>query len=291
MKKFSRFALGLSLAATCVCATAAQDMSSGIPKVLDIQREYIKPGKSGTAHEKTESAFVEAMRRAKWPTYYIAMNSLSGKTRALFLTSYASFEAWEKDFSAVAKNASLSAALERANLADGELLQDGDQGLFYLHEEMSLRPKADLSPMRYMEITVFHVKPGKDKEWEEVVKLAKEGYEKGVPDAHWGMFEQVYGGDGGTYLLLTAHKSLAEIDKGFAEGKQFEAAMGEEKMKKLNELYGDSVSASQQQLFAFNAQMSYVKDEWIKADPDFWKPKAAASTAAKAEAAEKKAKQ
>jgi len=25
-------------------------------------------------------------------------------------------------------------------------------------------------------------------------------------------------------------------------------------------------------LFAFNPHMSYVADEWIKADPDFWKP-------------------
>ena len=103
--------------------------------------------------------------------------------------------------------------------------------------------------------------------------------EKGVPDAHWGMFEQLYGGDGGTYLLLSAPKSLAEIDKGFAEGKQFESAMGEDGMKKLNELFASCVESTQQQLLAFNPHMSYVKDEWIKADPDFWNPKTAAATA------------
>jgi hypothetical protein len=32
--------------------------------------------------------------------------------------------------------------------------------------------------------------------------------------------------------------------------------------------------------------MSYVKDEWIKADPDFWNPKTAAA-AAKAPAEQK----
>jgi hypothetical protein len=36
--------------------------------------------------------------------------------------------------------------------------------------------------------------------------------------------------------------------------------------------------------------MSYVKDEWIKADPDFWKPKTGKAPAAKA-TAEKKEKQ
>lgn len=43
-------------------------------------------------------------------------------------------------------------------------------------------------------------------------------------------------------------------------------------MKKLDEKFGDCVDVTQHQLFAFNPHMSYVKDEWIKADPDFWKP-------------------
>jgi hypothetical protein len=290
MKKVSSLLLGLSLAVACACVTAAQEKSPAVPKVLQITREFVKPGKTGMVHEKTESAFVEAMRRAKWPTNYLGVTSLSGKSRALFLTWYESFEAWEKDADAVQKNTALSAALDRAGMADGELLESTDQGVFYFNEEMSLRPRADLSQMRYLEATVFHVRPGKDKEWTEVMKMVKVGYEKGVPDAHWGMFEQAYGGDGGTYLVLISHKSLAEIDREFAEDKQFEAALGEDGMKKLDELYGASVESSQQQLFALNPHMSYVKDEWIKADPGFWKPKAAAISVTKAPAEEKKGK-
>jgi hypothetical protein len=293
MKKFSSLLLGLSLVVTCACVTAAQEKSPGnasVPKVLQITREFVKPGKAGMVHDKAESTFVEAMTRAKWPTHYLGMTSLSGKQRALFLTWYESFEAWEKDADAVQKNTILAAALDRAGMADGELLESEDQGVFAFREEMSLRPRPDLSQMRYLEVTVFHVRPGKDKEWSEVVKMAKAGYEKAVPGAHWGLFEELYGGDGGTYLLLSSHKSLAEIDQAFAEGKQFEAAMGEDGMKKLNELYAASVESSQQQLFAFNPHMSYVQDEWIKADPEFWKPKAAATSTAKAPAEDKKAK-
>jgi hypothetical protein len=273
--------------------TAAQENSPGnasVPKVLQITREFVKPGKAGMAHDKAEDAFVDAMRRAKWPTYYLGMNSLSGKSRALFLTWYDSFEAWQKDGDATQKNAALSSALDRASMADGELLESIDQGVFYFREEMSLRPRPDLSQMRYLEATVFHVRSGHDKEWTEAVKIVKAGYEKAVPGAHWGMYEEIYGGDGGTYLVLTSHKSLAEIDQAFADYKQFEAALGEDGMKKLDELSGASVESSQQQLFAFNPHMSYVKDEWIKADPGFWKPKAAAKSAAKAPAEEKKAK-
>jgi hypothetical protein len=259
---------------------------------LALTREYTKPGKAGTVHDKAESAFVQAMARAKWPTHYIGMTSLSGKQRALFLTQYESFEAWEKDNQATAKNAALSASLDRASMADGELLDSMDQGVFVFNEELSLRPRPDLSPMRYLDISAYHVRPGRNKEWNDLVKMVKSAYEKAVPEAHWGVFAQSYGGEGGTYLVLTARKSLSEIDRSFMDGKQFQAAMGEDGMKKLDELVAVSIESSQHNLFAFNPSMSYVADEWIKNDPDFWKPKAAAMPAAAAKPAtdDKKAK-
>ena len=156
MKRFSTYVLALSLAVSWVCLLAAQEKPS-VPKVLQITREYVKAGKAGMAHDKAESVFVDAMRRAKWPTYYIGMTSLSGKSRALFLTSYDSFEAWQKDSDAVQKNATLSASLDRAAMADGELLESMDQGVFYFHEEMSLHPRPDLSQMRYLEATLYPV--------------------------------------------------------------------------------------------------------------------------------------
>jgi len=276
MNKLSRFLLGLSLVLTCCCITAAQEKSQAnqsIPRVLQITREFTKPGKAGLVHDASESAFVQAMARAKWPTHYLGMTSLSGKQRALFLTSYPSFEAWEKDSAAVQKNPALSAALEAASVADGALLDSEDQGVFVFNDELSLRPLADLSQMRYMEVSLYHVRPGHGREWNELVKMVKAAYEKGVPDSHWGMFEQVFGGDGGSYLVLIARKTLAEVDHGFqVENKQFEAAMGAEGMKKLDELVTASVESDLHQLFAFNPHMSYVLDEWIKADPDFWRP-------------------
>lgn len=292
MKKFARSLLGLSLVVACCWITAARAQSqenSSTPQVLQITREFTKPGKSGAVHDKSESAFVQAMARAKWPTHYVGMTSLSGKQRALFLTQYASFEAWEKDNAAVAGNATLSAALDRDNMADGELLESMDQGVFVYHDEMSLRSVTDVSHMRYLEISSYNVRPGHDSEWNEVVKMVKAAYEKAEPDMHWAMYEEVYGGEGGRYLVLTARKTLAEIDRGFQEDKQFQAALGENGMKKLLELYGASVESSEHQLFAFNPHMSYVEDAWIKADPDFWKPKPEAAPAAKSATTEKKA--
>jgi hypothetical protein len=273
MRKFTRVALTVSLAVGFAYAAAAQDQPLTSRKVLQITREYVKPGKNGPPHDKAESAFVDAMRKAKWPTYYIAVTSLSGKSRALFLTWYESFDAYQKDQDAVEKNATLSASLDRALAADGELLDSVDQMILYFRDDLSLNTKKDLSDVRYLEATVFHVKPGKDKEWEAIAKIAKENYVKVDPKIHWGMYQEVYGGDSGNYVLFVGHKSLDEVDKGFAEGPQFEATMGEEGMKKFNEMYADCVDHNESQLFAVNPAMSYVSDDWIKADPSFWKPK------------------
>ena len=269
MKHVIRMVLSVCLAVGCASMVRAQEQS--VPMVLQITREWVKPGRAGTAHEKTEGAFVEAMRKAKWPTNYLALASMSGRSRALFLTSYATFEAYEKDTAAVAKNTTLSSAVDNAYLADGELLEGLDQAVFYYDPDKSMNAHADLSPFRFYELTLFHVKPGKNKEWGEVVKMVKEANAKAVPDAHWGTFYQAFGGDGDTYLVITGHKSLSEVDKGFAvDGKKFEAAMGEQGMKKLNETYADCVESSSQQLFSVDPKMSYVKEEWIKADPAFW---------------------
>ena len=57
MKKMSTFAVVLSLAVTFAWVTAAQEASSGsasVPKVLQITREFIKPGKAGLVHDKSE---------------------------------------------------------------------------------------------------------------------------------------------------------------------------------------------------------------------------------------------
>jgi hypothetical protein len=262
---------------------AAQD-SVPPPKVLSIYREFVKPGKGGMLHEKAESAFVQAMTRAKWPTHYLAVTSLSGKPRALFLTGYESFEAWEKDALASQKNATLSAALDRAAVADGDLLNDADATALVYHDEYSLRSSTDVPHMRYFEISLYRVRPGHDKDWDTIVKMVKAAYEK-IPDVHWATYQAVYGQEGDTYVVFTPMKSAAEIDKAFTQDKQFMSAMGEEGMKKFGELLAAAIESSQHNLFVFSPKMSYVSDEWIKADPDFWKPKptAAAATPRKAE--------
>jgi len=268
--------LGTCLLAGCAIA-AAQDASMGPPKVLSVTREWTKPGHNGTPHEKTESAFVQAMARAKWPTHYLAVESLTGKPRALFLTGYESFAAMEKDAQATQKNAALSAALDKANMADGELLSGTDQAALMLRPELSERMTQDIAHMRYFEISRYHVRPGHEQDFEALVKLYQKGVEN-LPEIHWDMFQAAYGLEDGTYILFNPMKSAAEIDHAFMQMKAFGEALGEDGMKKLSELTAAAIDSSETNLFMFNPRMSYPPEEWIKADPEFWKPKMSMET-------------
>ena len=115
-----------------------------MPKILQITREFTKPYKNGMAHDKTESAFITAMTKAKFPAYYVGMDSMSGKSRALFMTRYSSFDEWEKDNKIVDTNPSLNADLESASIADGELLEAVDSVVYTLDEDLSYHSHSDL---------------------------------------------------------------------------------------------------------------------------------------------------
>jgi hypothetical protein len=291
MKKSVCSLLGAFLLFGAVGVIFAEEPSGPMPppKVLVVDREFTKPGKGGSAHEKSESAFVQAFARAKWATHYIAATSMSGRSRTLFFIPYDSFEAAEKDNLAMAKNASLSAALDRAYAGDGDALSDTDAATLVLNEEQSLRDVVDIAQMRYFEISLFRVKPGHRHDWNELVKLVKGAYEK-MPDIRWAVYEVMYGQEGNTFVVITPRKSLAEVDKEMANDKDFVANMGEDGMKKLGELEAAAIESSQTNLFQFSPAMSYVSDAWVKAAPDFWKPKAAAAKPA-AKSEEKPAKQ
>ena len=290
MKRVVNLLLGacLCFAASIACdatVVAAQESAAAVnmpPKILVINREVLKPGKGGAAHQKTESAFVRAMAAAKDSTYYLGMDAVSGASRSLFFTGYDSFADWEKEALAEQKNAALSAALDRAAVADGELLESYETGMYFLRDDYSLNPGTDLPHVRYFEIGVFHVKPGHDEDWSTIMKLVKDAYAK-VPGVQWAMYERVYGGPDHYFIYITPMKSAAEVDNNFANGPKFVEAIGKAGMKQLNNLMAESIDQDDLNLLALNPAIIYVGPETIKGDPTFWKPAPSGEPKKKAE--------
>ena len=139
-----------------------------------------------------------------------------------------------------------------AGLLDGDLQSDADASVFTYREDLSLRPVVDLPQMRYFEISLFVVKPGHDKDFENLAKMYLSAYEK-IPDVHWATFQLMYGQQSGpAYAVFSPLKSVSEVDQEIAMGKQFEQSMDEDGMKKLSDLSAASIESAQTNLFIFN---------------------------------------
>jgi hypothetical protein len=259
---------------------AQDDGTNGPPKILVIQRELLKPGKNGAVHVKSEAAFIHGLAAAKAKPRYIALTSLSGIPRALFFSGYPSLAAWEDETKGVSKDAALSAAMDRANLADGDLLTEFNQSVWTRRDDLSFN-MGNLQGDRYMELIQFVVRPGHMHEWDELVKMVIAAYKKGLPDANWVTFQQLYGTNGGAFLVVTKLKSLAEADQNMASDPKFMEAMGEDGMKKLEELEAACLESTQTNLFSFSPEMSYPPESLTKGEPDYWKqPKAVSANKA-----------
>jgi hypothetical protein len=269
-RTIANVALSSIFVASAAVAAAQAAAPPPPPNVLVIQREYLKPGKSGAIHVKSEGNFIKASNDAKWPTHYIAMDSLSGPTRALYMFAYDSFDAYGKDQEAQAKNADYAAAIDAASLNDGELLTRYDSQAYAYHPEMSLHAAVEVPHQRYWQITVFHVKPGHDKEWADLVKIYTTGFAK-FPEAHWAVFESQFGEDnGGVWISINPMRSLSEVDKGLASGKAFEAALGEAGMKHAGDLAAACIQSVQTNLFVVNAKESYADPAWATTAPEIY---------------------
>jgi hypothetical protein len=255
-------------------AQNAQD--DGPPNVLVIQREYLKPGKGGMLHERSESAFVHAFANAKSDSHYFALDSLSGPTRSLFLMGYSNFADWEKDRAATTSDKVLSAAVDHAALMDGDLLSSYDSVAMMLRPDLSLN-KGSINGTRYFEITTFIVKPGHRHDFEQLAHTYADAFRKVAPDAHWDCFEVMYGNpapgfpSGGAFVVVNTMKSQAETDKGIVDSEKFAKELGSSGMQKIEELSAASIETTGTNLFEINPRMSNPPQEWATREPAFWK--------------------
>jgi hypothetical protein len=283
MKKFCPILLGLSLTVAGFTPVSAKGQSmdgATAPKYLEVNVEYTKPGKSGLAHDKTESAFVQTMTKAKFPLHYTAYNSLTGQPRAIYLSGFNSLDELDKANKTM-QTPAIAPEFERANVADGELLESTKWLIFESVPELSFHSRRPGPQNRFMEAQVLMIRPGHTKDFEDLAKMVIAAQEKSGSSNHWGAYRIRFGEQAGAYALLTAANSMADLDEIFGEQPKYMASLSDEDKKKMNELRAAAIESSHSELYAINPVQSYVEEDWIKADPEFWKPKHAAAPAAK----------
>lgn len=283
---FRRAVAGSAVVLTVLCCSLQMLCAqSSVPtytpsKYMVIQREFTKPGRDGSPHEATEAAYMRAAAMGKAPFHYVAFTSLSGPNRALFVSGYASMEALEAERKAT--SAALQTSLDKAMVSDGDQLDEQDSSVWMVDPDLSQNTNGPRIGSRYMIIREYVVKPGHSAEWEELVKMVRDGYQKADVGAHWSTYRMVFGrSTGPTFLILTSVKSMSELDDMFTSDPKFAQAMGEDGLKRLDALEASCVESSMSNFFAIDPKMSIPTDEMLKAEPEFWRSKTVASAAKK----------
>lgn len=241
----------------------------GPGKYLFLVNVNLKPNEGG-AFAKLESDEVQARHAANAPGHYLGMWAITGGDHVLFTQGFSSFADLQKDHDATEAMPKLMDTMRTDDAAEAAFIADHHNSIYKYDEDLSLRAPVDLAKMRFMRITLFHIRSGHGEDWEHLVKLFIKAYDV-IPEARWAMFEKMYGeGSDNTYILVTPMTALSEVDSMIDGGKKFRDSTGADQLGVLRKELSADVESSETDLFAFDPSISYVPESWLSSSPDFW---------------------
>ncbi len=281
MRRMSRLVAVPLLLLPAVPARAADD---GMPKVLYVEREEIKPGKAG-AHGKLIDRLVRFAGKSNAVPDVLAMQAVTGdENSALFLFPFASWGAMEQWFGKFQAAQAASPAEFEAIEKEGGEIHARQRAMIAVHQpELSFHPRgAGTAKMRYMFVSTIRVEAGRVAQFRDEVKWTNSVFEKAGSSRHWSFWWVGSGTEFRTFLRLEAVRSLADVDAWADETKRMADALDPESRKRWDELGREAKPEGWSALYAFDPAHSAVPKAWKELDPDFWVPKPAAGAAPKA---------
>lgn len=265
----------LFLLAGVPAAALAQSAPMPVNNVLSVYRESVKAGK-GPAHDAHETAWAGALVAARSPNRFIAATALTGPSEIWYIAAYPGWADFEKANANGISIPALAAIQKQYVPAESEYLNDARQMTLRPRAELGYGGSGDLPNMRYLSVTRVSIRPGHTAEYEEARKMIKAAHEAAKLTDHFSVWESTSGIPGGTFYTFVARKTLAELDSGATvHGAAYTAALGgEEGQKKLAALNASAIINQETDQFEFTPSQSVPPDEWVTANPGFWKRKA-----------------
>ncbi|MGH9774949.1 MAG: hypothetical protein ACRD50_08390 [Candidatus Acidiferrales bacterium] len=262
-------------------ATPPEHLMATPPPVLVMHTEEIKMGKA-MQYEDLSAKYAALFGKLKPEFHYIGMYSMSGPSRAVYLVPFGSLADMSSTMQAVFGQETPGSELARLDAETANTNEEARDAVFLLRPDLSYEPGVDISKLRYFAVETFRVRPGHDREFDEGGKLFQDAYKKSGIEAHYAIFQALYGAPEGTYLIFEPIASLADVDKEFSQMGALMGAMGDG-AKRLDEISSSAINSDQSDLYGIDPHISNPPEGWAKADPGFWRPKPTKPAAAKEE--------
>ncbi len=278
-----RRALWALAVAVCLAAPAAVHAQGDY---LDVFIVKVKPEKHADFLAISKK-YAEANRRFNGDRW-IALEAVYGEGNVYQFTSN------RKDYADIDKTN--EAGMLAANKAFGKetaqkLEQDFNNCLVWSRTELrrrrwDLSRKAPADPEAYAKLigesrllrtTAVHIRPGHVPDFEALMKDVKEAAEKNADTRTVFVSQVIEGGKGATFYVSTLRSSMG----GFDHNPTLREILGDEGLKKYQQISADTVETADSALYRFNPDLSNPPDEVAKVAMDFWRPKPVIVAAAK----------
>ena len=240
------------------------------PQILQISREFIKPGKQAEVL-KIERDSVAAQARLKSPHSYLTIASMSGPDDLWWLNAADTYGDFEKELAKVAAIPGLLDAWARIPVLKADLVSDTRTVFARFREDLSYGRGLSSAGTRYFLITTVSVRQGHGVEFAELRKIIRDGHERARAADNLSVYEVESGMRDGTFLIFS---TAANLDDAGAlsqfHGRGVENAIEDSARSQLRELSGSAILKSETVLFQVNPDISFPAKEWIQSDPEFW---------------------
>lgn len=261
--------LWISVGALCLTlvnagAWAQDDSMPGPPKVAQIIREEIKPGRD-QAHVMNETAWTEAFRKAHFSPG-LGIVSVTGPSEVWFLNGYASFADMEKDSQRMQTDPMLRRALETYGPKEADLVNESRTMTVRYRRDLSYGDNVNIGEYKYFQVTQVRFRLGESVE--DYYKALNDARTKANVATHTAVYQVTSGAPVGSYITFIPMKSMAEWD-----APPNTALQAAQKETGWTDMVPKAVLNAESRLFAFSPQMSIPTKEMIAADPGFWNPK------------------
>jgi hypothetical protein len=276
------FALAGSLVARA--QTPATPAAPPPPNILNIETDNVK-AYLFAPYNKVAEEYPAISAKYKDKQHYLALDSISGAPRAIYLFDYESYESMEKQGDAFMGNSAVKAAFDALDAREAPYTSEVHNVIWHYRADLSNNTVgADLPQSHYWELIIFHMKSGHDGQFDEMTKLYKDTNTKIGQNVPWATYESMQGAQD-SYLVLVPMVSLKDEDVSLSHMKDFGEALGEEGGHKMDRLSEEGVASVEDNIYRVDPLASYIDKSWVDANPKFWAPKPAMKPAPKPAAA------
>jgi hypothetical protein len=265
-----RFCLCLLLASTSLPVVAQQAQSVPPPALLQIYRDPVKPSRMVEyARIESEAALVCA-RASAWP--YLAAQTMTGPQEVWFISGFDSYDAMEHSAEPFARNAALTAELNRLLEAKGNLVEEPRAVFAHYRDDLSGNAPLIQPRTRFFTVTIVTVHPGHERDFEDIHRALRTARQRtGVADNRV-VYQVASGMARTTYLIFSAHHSLQNAGAALEPAvDEYAADVDDSTRNRLDDNTRVSVQRSETWIFSVSPAMSNPAGEWIADDPQFWR--------------------